>query len=115
MLHYTTDVPLTSQLNYKGRLMTVEKAKYLCGKVIAELELLEECRHKDSGEEENDTPEENIRDVGSMRATGAAHKLASFFNTVLQQRAGENYSDLSYKQYKQQTGFMSFHVYIKTL
>lgn len=59
---------------------------YLCGKVIAELELFEEGRHEDSGEKEYDTPEEDIRNVGSMWATCTAHKLALLFNTVLQQQ-----------------------------
>lgn len=58
-------------------------ALYLRGKVIAELELLEECGHEDGGEEENDTPEEDIRNVRSVRATGASHKLPLLFNTVL--------------------------------
>lgn len=62
---------------------------YLCGKVIAELELLEEGGHEDGGKEKNDTPEEDIRDVGSMRTAGAAHKLPSLFNTVLQQQIEE--------------------------
>lgn len=62
------------------------KNKYLCGKIIAELELLEESRHEDSGKKENDTPEEDIRDVGSLGATGAAHKLPTLLNTVLEQQ-----------------------------
>lgn len=59
-------------------------AQYLCGKIIAELELLEEGRQEHSTKEENDTPEENIGNVWSMRAAGAAHKLPLLFNTVLQ-------------------------------
>lgn len=63
--------------------------QYLSGKVTAELELLEEGRHDDSREEENDTPEEDIRNVGTMRAAGAAHKFSLVFNTVLQQERGQ--------------------------
>lgn len=61
-------------------------ALYLCGKVIAELELFEEGRHEDGGKKEDDTPEENIGNIRSMRATGTAHKLALLFNTVLQKK-----------------------------
>lgn len=63
-------------------------AQYLCGKIIAELELLEECRHDDCRKEENDTPEENIRNVRSVRAAGGAYKLPSLFNAVLQEKSG---------------------------
>ncbi len=57
---------------------------YLCGKVIAELELLKEGGHEDGGKEENDTPEEDVRNVGSFRTARAAHKLPTLFNTILQ-------------------------------
>ncbi len=95
---------------------------YLCGKVIAELELLEEGGHEDGGKEENDTPEEDIRNVGSIRATGAAHKLPSVFNTVLQQQVEGSYSNLSLisnapasAEYRfPQIGFMSIRVHKKT-
>lgn len=58
--------------------------QYLCGKIIAELEVFQERRHEDSGKEENDTPEENIWNVGSMGAAGFAHKLPSVLNAALQ-------------------------------
>lgn len=64
---------------------------YLCGKVIAELELLEEGGQKDGWKEENDAPEEDIRYVGAFRAAGAAHKLSALLNTVLQIE-GQNHS-----------------------
>lgn len=56
---------------------------YLCGKVVTELETLEKGRHDNRGEEKNDTPEEDIRDVGTIGATCAADKLPALFNTVL--------------------------------
>lgn len=59
---------------------------YLGGKVVAELEVLEEGRHDDGGEEENDAPEEDVGDVGPCGATGAADKLATLFNAILQHR-----------------------------
>lgn len=66
-------------------------AQYLCGKVIAELELLEESRQEHSAEEKNDTPEENIGNIGSMRATSTAHKFPFLFNTVLQIDRGQSF------------------------
>lgn len=74
---------------------TMYEAQYLCREVIAELEFLEQGGHKDGGEEENDTPEEDIRNIGSMRATGAANKLPLLLYTVLQQQVKDRYS-LSY-------------------
>lgn len=74
---------------------TMYDALYLCRKVIAELELLEQGGHEDGGKEENDTPEEDIRNIGSMRATGTPNKLPLLFNTVLQQQVKDSYS-LSY-------------------
>ena len=59
---------------------------YLSGKVIAELEVLEEGGHDDGGEEENDTPEEDVGNVGPLGAAGAAHKLPTVLNTVLKQQ-----------------------------
>lgn len=59
---------------------------YLCWKVIAELEVLEEGGHDDGGEEENDTPEEDVRNIGPLGAAGAAHKLPAVLNTVLKQQ-----------------------------
>lgn len=79
-------------------MMMVYDAQYLSRKVIAELELLEESRHEDCRKEENHTPEENIRDVGSMRATGAAHKLSLLFNTVLQQQEEGRVKELKQTQ-----------------
>lgn len=76
--------------------MVMNDAQYLCGKVIAELELLEEGRHQDSRKEEKDTPEENIRNIRSMRTAGAAHKLPSLFNTVLQSNRRKSHSNISY-------------------
>lgn len=61
----------------------MEDAQYLCREVIAELELLKEGGHEDGRKKEEDTPEEDVRNIGSMRATGAAHKLALLFNTGL--------------------------------
>ena len=58
-------------------------APHLCGEVAAELEVLEERRHGDGGEEEDDRPEANIWDVRSMRATGLAHKLPFILDAVL--------------------------------
>lgn len=57
---------------------------YLCGKVITELEPLEKGRHDNRGKEKNDTPEEDVRDEGTVGTARAAHKLAALFNTVLQ-------------------------------
>ena len=68
---------------------------YLCGKVIAELELLEEGGQEYGWKEENDAPEEDIRYVGACRAAGTAYKLSAVLNTVLQQE-GQNYSYSSY-------------------
>lgn len=72
------------------------KELYLCGKVIAELEVLEEGGHDDGGKEEDDTPEEDIRNVGSMRAAGAAHELPSLFNAILHQQVEGRYLYLSH-------------------
>lgn len=70
---------------------TAHDAQYLRGKVIAELELLEEGGHEDGRKEEDDTPEEDIRNIGSVRATCTAHKLPLLFNTVLQQQVKDSY------------------------
>lgn len=59
---------------------------YLGRKVVAELEFLEEGRHDDGGEEEDDAPEEDVRDKGPFGATSAADKLATLFNAVLPHR-----------------------------
>lgn len=59
---------------------------YLCGKVIAELELFKEGGHDDGGKEEKDTPEEDIGDVWSSGAAGGAQKLPALFNTILQRQ-----------------------------
>lgn len=59
---------------------------YLGGKVVAELEILEEGRHDDGGEEEEDAPEEDIGDVGSFGAAGAADELATLFYAILRHR-----------------------------
>lgn len=59
---------------------------YLGRKVVAELEILEEGRHDDGGEKEDDAPEEDIRDIGPFGATSTANKLATFFDAVLQHR-----------------------------
>lgn len=48
---------------------------YLGGEVPARLELLEKGRHKDSGEEQDHAPEEDVWNVGAMGTTGAALKL----------------------------------------
>lgn len=53
----------------------VLKVTYFGGEVAACLELLEEGRHEDGGEEEDHTPEEHIRDVRAMGTTGGAFKL----------------------------------------
>lgn len=66
-----------------NNVITMYQEQYLCRKVITEFEILKEGRHDDGGKEENDTPEEDIRNVGSMRAAGAAHKLPALFNTIL--------------------------------
>lgn len=92
---------------------------YLCRKVIAELEFLEEGGHEDGGKEENDTPEEDVRNVGTMGATGAAHKLPTLFNTILQQQVDGvviyTFHMISSKSASAdsmfpQTGFMSIRV-----
>lgn len=57
---------------------------YLGGEVAACLELLEEGRHYDSGEEEDHAPEEDIGDVGTMGTAGAALKLPVQYLTLLQ-------------------------------
>lgn len=57
---------------------------YLGRKVVAELELLEEGRHDDGGEEEDDAPEEDVGDIGPFGAAGAADELATLFNAILQ-------------------------------
>lgn len=94
--------------------MITYDAKYLRGEVIGELELFEEGRHEDGREEENDTPEENIGDVGSMRTTGTAHKLPLLFNAVLQRqaegRAIQSYHMISNKSRFPKIGFMSIYV-----
>lgn len=56
---------------------------YPCGEVVAEFELLQECRHEDGRKKEKDTPEEDVRDIWSMWATGTAHKLPSLLHAVL--------------------------------
>ena len=56
---------------------------YLCGKVTAELELLEECRHDDSGEEENNAPEQNVWYVWPARAAGFVLELPLLCFAVL--------------------------------
>lgn len=48
---------------------------YLGWKVPACLELLEKSRHKDSGEEQDHAPEQDVRDVRAMGTTGASLKL----------------------------------------
>lgn len=58
--------------------------QYLGGKVVAELEILEEGGHEHGGEEENDTPEEDIGNVGPVGAAGAAYKLSALLDAVLQ-------------------------------
>lgn len=71
---------------------TAYEELYLCRKVVTELEFLEEGRHDDGGEEENDTPEEDIRNVRPFGATGAAHKLPALLNTILQHQVEGNQS-----------------------
>lgn len=63
---------------------------YLCGKVITELEPLEKGRHDNRGKEKNDTPEEDVRDVGALETASAADKLPTLFNTVLQNHLTSN-------------------------
>lgn len=63
---------------------------YLCGKVITELEPLEKGRHDNRGKEKNDTPEEDVGDVGALGTARAADKLPTLFNTVLQNHLASN-------------------------
>lgn len=63
---------------------------YLCGKVITELEPLEKGRHDNRGKEKNDTPEEDVRDVGAVGTARTASKLPTLFNTILQNRLTSN-------------------------
>lgn len=76
--------------------MLMYEEQYLCRKVITELEILEEGWHDDSGEEENNTPEEDIRNKWSKRAAGAAHKLPALFNAILQYQVEGSYLYLTY-------------------
>lgn len=55
----------------------------LCREVAACLELLEEGRHEDSGEEEDHTPEEHVWDEGTVGAAGAAHEISVQHLTLL--------------------------------
>lgn len=68
----------------------VKDCVYLGRKVVAELEILEEGRHDDGGEEEEDAPEEDIGDVGPFGAAGAADELATLFNAILRHRHVSN-------------------------
>lgn len=61
---------------------------YLSWEVSAGLEALEESRHGDGGEEENDGPEENIRDVGTMGTTGLPYKHTSLLYALLSKVRG---------------------------
>lgn len=47
---------------------------YPGGEVAAGLELLQKCRHEDSGEEEDHTPKQDVWNVWTMRSTGGAFK-----------------------------------------
>ncbi len=47
----------------------------LGGEVAARLELLEEGRQEDGGEEEDDAPEQDVGDVGAVGAAGTALEL----------------------------------------
>lgn len=52
-----------------------ERGTCLGGEVAAGLELLEEGRHEDGGEEEDHAPEEHVRDEGAVGSAGRAHKV----------------------------------------
>lgn len=49
----------------------------LCGEVSLGLELFEEGGEEEGGEEEDDGPEEDVGDVGAVRAAGRTDKLAA--------------------------------------
>lgn len=49
---------------------------YLSGEVTAGLELLQEGRHEDGGEEEDDAPEEHVWDEGAVGAAGAPFEVS---------------------------------------
>lgn len=59
---------------------------HLSGEVAASFELLEEERHGDGGEEQDDGPEENIGDVGAVMTTCTALELAPELHTALKNR-----------------------------
>lgn len=56
---------------------------YLSGEITTGLELFEEGRHEEGGEEQDGWPEENIWGVGTMVAARRPHKLSMQTDTLL--------------------------------
>lgn len=70
----------------------------LGGEVAASFELLEEGRHGDGGEEQDDGPEENVWDVRAVMAACTALELAPELHTALQHKTHSIFStELSIK------------------
>lgn len=59
---------------------------HLSGEVAPGLELFEKRGQKKSGEEEDDGPEEDVRDVWTEVSTGRAHKDTAELYTLLKTR-----------------------------
>lgn len=67
---------ITNRCQHMLKLWHIFRGIYLCGEIAACLELLEEGRHEDGGEEEDHTPEEHVGDVGAVGTTGGALELS---------------------------------------
>lgn len=75
---------LNVRLNDTYQHMQAEHLTDLSGEIALGLELLEEGREEESGEEENDGPEQHIRDVRAIMSTGRTHKLAMKILAILE-------------------------------
>lgn len=56
---------------------------YLSGEITTSLELFEEGRHEEGGEEQDGRPEKNIWGVGAMVATCRPNKVSMQTDTLL--------------------------------